>query len=823
MEKIKKYAPFVFFFIASAFLFYKCFLGYSIQGVDTGLWTTIFYRNAKETPFFWNNLFWLGMSSGSFIFGIYYVIAQLVPLGMVLPITYFLSVFLSMIFFYLLTGKFNLSKPSRIFGALSYGFLPPVISLIYSGHIQVVEFLLYMPLIFLCIEEIFSNKKNILRKIFFFGIISIAWGLIVTNDVQRGFYFTIVSVIYIIFKILDSENKKLEKLFISTSFYKKLGLLILIGLSAILVFSNSLPTWIEILKGRSALQENVKTQSEEEKFEFSSSWSLHPLELIDSIAFGFHGMISQDPKGPYWGEKPFSGNSEALGFFTTFFAIMGIILTYKKNKYTKFFFWAGLILTLLSFGRYWPGKPLFWLFYKLPLMSNFRAPAKFFSIAAFFFSLLAAIGFENLFNILMDKNKKLFAKNIIFTMFAFIGIVLFAIFITMITSEDLSSSLYNKLYRDFRFVDTAIKNIFISLLRLIVFLTITTITIYLVNSNKYKKESLIYFLVFITFSFFDLFSINNFYISRSYFKEKEHYKKDKVTEFLYNENKKEVFRTATSFFIPSLNRSVSYPMTGLKGYYLTYHFPYYGIETLDIPAISTVYPDYENFFLSTLKSQIKGEIKDLNAALELNSRLFELGNVKYVLIDIEVDSSYLILTNVLKALNGKDIYVYYNKNYMPRLSFYEGYVNIKNEGEVLELLASKDFDVTKSVIINFSDLPETETEGKEREKVEILEYKGWKYRAKVNALNDGVLVGSFKYEKDNWKAKIDGEKTKTFPVNYLLTGVFVPKGEHTIEIYYEQSKLFYFISVIAIVIFALMIAFSGIFYLLEVKKGERKL
>lgn len=393
----------------------------------------------------------------------------------------------------------------------------------------------------------------------------------------------------------------------------------------------------------------------------------------------------------------------------------------------------------------------------------------------------------------------------------------------MLTSGDISLNLSEKFGKNTFLADIAIKNMFLSLFRLLVFLVITTITIFILSYRKVKFSTVLYSAIFTFFCFFDLWTINNFYISKSYFKEKEFYAPDGVVSFLKKENNKEIFRTATSVFIPYGQKSIQYPITRLKGYYLTYDFTYHMIETLDIPAASTVYPDYENFFLSTLKSEIKGqEIKTLIDVLEINKRLFELANVKYVLIDAPVNISFLTLTDIVKARDGRDVYIYENKSYLPRLSLFESYINVKNNNDALVYLSSPDFDFRNEVVINSSSLPESGKGTNNSISINPLEFNGWKYKVKLKTSKDSILVGNFKFEKGNWKAKLDGKSVETFPANYLLTGVFVPTGEHMLEIYYEQDKFFFYLSLLAIILFALISITGGILYLKGVKKGAQR-
>ena len=91
---------------------------------------------------------------------------------------------------------------------------------------------------------------------------------------------------------------------------------------------------------------------------------------------------------------------------------------------------------------------------------------------------------------------------------------------------------------------------------------------------------------------------------------------------------------------------------------------------------------------------------------------------------------------------------------------------------------------------------------------EILEYKGWYYKVKINVPSDGILVGNFKYEK-GWKAKIADKVVDTFPVNYLLNGVFVPAGEHIVEFFFKPDMMIYFYLTTFAILLTILIFVGG--------------
>jgi len=89
MKKIEIYFPYLLFLFLVFVLFYKGFFGFVIQGIDTALWVSKLYKeNALFTPFNWNPIFWLGMSNGTYLLGIYWVVCQLFPLGETIIVTY---------------------------------------------------------------------------------------------------------------------------------------------------------------------------------------------------------------------------------------------------------------------------------------------------------------------------------------------------------------------------------------------------------------------------------------------------------------------------------------------------------------------------------------------------------------------------------------------------------------------------------------------------------------------------------------------------------------------------------------------------------------
>ena len=71
--------------------------------------------------------------------------------------------------------------------------------------------------------------------------------------------------------------------------------------------------------------------------------------------------------------------------------------------------------------------------------------------------------------------------------------------------------------------------------------------------------------------------------------------------------------------------------------------------------------------------------------------------------------------------------------------------------------------------------------------IQLVSYKPNQLKYVSNNANNGVAVFSEMYYKNGWKATIDGKETPVFRANYVLRGVKVPAGKHTIEFKFEPE------------------------------------
>ena len=86
-----------------------------------------------------------------------------------------------------------------------------------------------------------------------------------------------------------------------------------------------------------------------------------------------------------------------------------------------------------------------------------------------------------------------------------------------------------------------------------------------------------------------------------------------------------------------------------------------------------------------------------------------------------------------------------------------------------------------------SKLTNTEFKKDSLASIKLDLYKPNHLKYTSNNSNEGFVVFSEMYYKNGWKATIDGKESPIYNVNYVLRGLQVPAGKHTIEFKFEPE------------------------------------
>lgn len=170
-----------------------------------------------------------------------------------------------------------------------------------------------------------------------------------------------------------------------------------------------------------------------------------------------------------------------------------------------------------------------------------------------------------------------------------------------------------------------------------------------------------------------------------------------------------------------------------------------------------------------------------------NLNLLSLSNVRYLFSPFPIDDSRLGLT--LKAPEG-DLYVYENLDCLPRFFFVHKSVQFDGLEPLLDSLSRADLETIRSAVFVMSNvnLPEAadSLDSVAPGQIEALTYSADHIVLSVNTPANAVLVVTNNWSP-YWKAKIDGSSSDIIPVYGAFQGVYVPEGQHLVELNYIRK------------------------------------
>jgi hypothetical protein len=136
---------------------------------------------------------------------------------------------------------------------------------------------------------------------------------------------------------------------------------------------------------------------------------------------------------------------------------------------------------------------------------------------------------------------------------------------------------------------------------------------------------------------------------------------------------------------------------------------------------------------------------------------------------------------------------------LPRAKLFTNWQVSTNDAATLQQLTSKTFDPAAKVLVANVIAPSTATTNQNAGAVEIVSYapKAVQLRAQVSA--PAVLLLNDRYDP-NWTVSVDGKPATLLRCNYLMRGVQLDKGEHTVEFRYAppSNSLYFSLAAIAL-------------------------
>ena len=734
------------------------------------------------TPLWTNNMFGgmpayqiTGIPGISFSIGI---LDQLFTLNLPEPIGLF---FLASICFYFLAQVLGFSTVIGIIGGLAYSYATYNPIIVVVGHITKMHAIAYLPFFIGSILLIFQKK-------YYLGAIctAIATTLFVqSNHLQINYYGLIIVLVMSVFYLVQWIKAK-----DFTHIYKTVGFSLVAGLMGLAVNAVMLIGTAEFgkstIRGGSALAtKDSKITNTGLNKDYALSYSMFLSEPLVMMFPHIYGASSDpnlvDPTKSkaievlqqmqlevgqqlqsflqfYWGGIGFTAGPPYVGVIICFFAFIGFGSNKNPNRW-----WIGAVIVLsvlLAAGAYFESFNLVILKY-LPLYNKFRAPSMIIIVPTLLIGILAMYGMSA---VIKATNFKSFLQEHKIGWIS-LGFVFFAVMALYFSADFKSESEKQLMSQIMQIQDPNQKAAFegpardlvnaiaedrkgfieSDLARTFMFIGAAFLIIYFYIKRSIQETFFIVAIGILTLV--DLFQINVQYLKASQYVEAA----ENDNAFALTALDNALLKDKTHYRVIDISRGVQNSFN--EGAILAYHHKLVGGYN---PAKLSIYQDlienqWYNFpnCLPTLNMMNTKYIITGNMASDTIPNPDALGNAWFVK-GIEFKKGPRAVMDHLSFFNPKD-------------------TAVMDEQDKIEDLAGLQVDSTASIQLVQNKNDEVS------------------YKAKTNAKQ--LAVFSEIYYKDGWKAFIDEKESPIVKVNYVLRGLVVPAGDHTIKFEFKPASI----------------------------------
>ena len=687
------------------------------------------------------------------------------------------TLFLYLLTMYILLMVLKIPWRISVLGSIAFAFSTYLLIILQVGHNTKALAISYIPLV---VAGLFLLKQHKLLPGFLLSLVAISLQ-IRANHYQMTYYMLILLGIYFIVYLIDSYRNNDVK-----DFLKYMGVFILAGILSLGLNAPNILSTYDYSKYSTRSQSELKLNPDgTEKqistgldYDYITQYSYGVFESLNLIAPRVQGGASSEDVGEdsdlykflidnnvpkpqadsfiksvptYWGSQPILEAPAYIGASVVFLFILSLFVV--KGPFKWWLLISFVLSLLLSWGKNFPLLTNFFIDY-IPFYNKFRAVSSIQVILEFAVPLLSVIGLNKF---LADSELKNIKRS-----FAIFSVPL--ILLLVISGSFSFVGLYDDYYSNgygqeiFNQIIEERKNIFNQdILRA---LLIGGIVFFILRFSKLIGRNYTFIIVSIIV-FIDLFTINNRYIDKELFID------NSINTYQLTEIDNEILTDTLDYRVFNLSTGLSNASSAY------YHNALNGYHAAKLRRFQEYY-DYLNF--------------------HDNEKLFNSLNVKYLIGKDEQNQDLL----------------YKNPDALGNAWSVDSLIVLNNPDELLSKL--KDTDISK-VALGLEntipkDLPKS-FDSQDLIKIEKIKNSSSNLIYNYNSLSEQLIVFSEIYYPSGWEVYIDGEKSNYFDINYLLRGMLVPKGTHTIEFNFSPKivKTGINIRIITIIITFSLIAF----------------
>ena len=729
---------------------------------DTGeqsLWTNSMFGGMPA----WN----IGVQQNS---NLMTYVQKIIGLGFPSPI---MSVFISMLGFFILLLVLGCRTWISFIGALAYGFTSYLFIVMGAGHNSKAVAMAYMAPV---IAGIILTYKG--KYLWGFVLTAISLALeIRAGHIQITYYLFMIVLIFIIAEFIDAiRNYRFGDFFNASS---------VLALAAILAVLTSTTTLYanyefgkETMRGKPILTENTGNQTRGLDRDYVTQWSYGIGEtwslMIPNVKGGASDYIGNDnpaleevdprfrstvaQSNAYWGDQPGTSGPVYVGAIVCFLFILGLFVVKGKIKWVLLA--ATILSILLSWGKNFMGFTDFFLDY-FPMYNKFRAVSMTLVIAEVCMPMLAFLALAE-----VTKKTERLKKNNIYIYISFgltAGLCLLfyiapQLFFDFLSKDEaaqfaqLGAGQDGAIYQTFA---SELEKVRIAIfksdaIRSFLFITAAAVVL-LLNNNVQQSE--VTFAIFVFLVLFDMFPINKRYLNNDNFIDKRRFEKP----FVMSEIDKQILQdNSLNYRVMNLttstfnDASTSYFHKSIGGYH---------------GAKLRRYQDIINHYLGRNKVGDDGFWNVLNM----------------------LNTKYLIYPQNNKAVVRPNYDAFGNAWIVSDIKW----VATPNE----EIAAIEDTDVKTTAIINDEfrnvigdfQISNVGLPYYDNRTIKLDSYKPNELVYSFNSTKDELVVFSEIWTSKGWTMWIDGKESPLIRADYILRAAVIPAGNHEIMMRYEPK------------------------------------
>ena len=697
-------------------------------------------------------------------------VQKIIGLGFPSPI---MSVFISMLGFFILLLVLDCKIWISFIGALAYGFTSYLFIVMGAGHNSKAVAMAYMAPVIAGIIMTYKGK-------YLWGAVLTAISLaleIRAGHIQITYYLFMIVLIMVIAEFIETIKTKKY-----LDFFKASGILAIVAILAVLTSTTTLYANYEFgketMRGKPVLTENVENQTRGLDRDYITQWSYGIGEtwslMIPNVKGGASAYIGNDnpalqnadprfrstiaQNNAYWGDQPGTSGPVYVGAIVCFLFVLGLFVVKGKIKWVLLA--ATILSILLSWGKNFMGFTDFFLDY-FPMYNKFRAVSMTLVIAEVCMPILAFLALAE-----VMRNPEILKKNMYYLYVSFgltAGLCLLFYIVPNVFFNFLSQgeavqfaqltngkdgAIYQMLANDIENVRMAIFKK--DAIRSFFFITIAAIILLLNIKSKLKDNAV--FAILAVLVVMDMFPINKRYLNNDNFIDKRRFEKpfvmSEIDKQILQDNSLDyrVMNLTTSTFNDA---STSYFHKSIGGYH---------------GAKLRRYQDIINHYLGGNNVGSDGFWNVLNM-LNTKYLIYPQNNNKPVAMPNPDAFGNAWLVSDIKWVATPN----------------EEIAAIENTNVKTTAIVNEEF---KNVVGNYgTDAINRIHTGT----IQLASYKPNELTYNFNSSKDELVVFSEIWTSKGWTMWIDGKESPLIRADYILRAAVVPAGNHEIMMRYEPK------------------------------------